>query len=264
MFAAELKPLITALLLPPASPLLLVMAGMLLRRRNRAACGALVIAGVLATWLLACNVVAVQLARTLLPATEALPPAQAPQLRAKGVQAIVVLGGGMESHAVEYGRPQLAAVSLTRLRYGAWLARQSGLPLAFSGGIGWSSVGTDIPAEAQGAGDAAMEWGTPLRWAEDQSRDTVENAQNMYRLLQADHVAHIALVTHAWHMPRAQKAFEQAGFIVVAAPMGYIRPLYRDWLEWLPSAEGLAQSRTVLREWLGLRWQNALAIRPGA
>jgi uncharacterized SAM-binding protein YcdF (DUF218 family) len=66
-------------------------------------------------------------------------------------------------------------------------------------------------------------------------------------------VQHIALVTHGWHMPRSQKHFEEAGFKVLPAPTGLIRPLERPLLEWLPSAHGLTASRQVLREWLALR-----------
>jgi uncharacterized SAM-binding protein YcdF (DUF218 family) len=65
-------------------------------------------------------------------------------------------------------------------------------------------------------------------------------------------VQRIALVTDAWHMPRAIAAFERAGLTVTPAPTGFILPVERDLLEWLPSANGLLASREVLREWLAL------------
>ncbi|MFM2210004.1 MAG: hypothetical protein RIQ96_1647, partial [Pseudomonadota bacterium] len=79
------------------------------------------------------------------------------------------------------------------------------------------------------------------------------NAAQMAALLRRDGVRRIALVTDAWHMPRAQRAFEKAGFEVVPAPMGFALPRERALLEWMPSAQGLLVSRAVLREWLGLR-----------
>ena len=68
-----------------------------------------------------------------------------------------------------------------------------------------------------------------------------------------DGVRRIALVTHAWHMPRAVQAFERAGLQVVPAPTGFTRPQQRALLEWLPSGSGLQSSREILREWLGMR-----------
>jgi uncharacterized SAM-binding protein YcdF (DUF218 family) len=96
-----------------------------------------------------------------------------------------------------------------------------------------------------------------LRWVDDQSRDTAENAAQMQRLLARDGVQRIALVTQAWHMPRAQLAFARAGFTVLPAPTGFTLPQQRTLLEWLPTAQGLQASREVLREWLGLRIAGA-------
>ena len=62
----------------------------------------------------------------------------------------------------------------------------------------------------------------------------------------------IALVTHAWHMPRAQRAFANAGLGVTPAPMGFTEPLHSPGLEWLPSVEGLRHSKEILRELLGM------------
>jgi uncharacterized SAM-binding protein YcdF (DUF218 family) len=53
-------------------------------------------------------------------------------------------------------------------------------------------------------------------------------------------------------MPRAAAAFERAGLHVLPAPTGFILPVERDLLEWLPSAYGLQVSRALLREWLAL------------
>jgi hypothetical protein len=60
--------------------------------------------------------------------------------QAKRPVAIVVLGGGMEALAPEYGVSSLRATSLERLRYGIWLGRETGLPVAFSGGVGWAQL----------------------------------------------------------------------------------------------------------------------------
>ncbi len=92
-----------------------------------------------------------------------------------------------------------------------------------------------------------------LRWSEGASRDTRENAINLRPLLQQGGISRIALVTDAWHMPRAVMEFERAGFEVTPAPTGFIATRERPLLEWLPSAHGLSSSRQVLREWLAIR-----------
>ena len=55
------------------------------------------------------------------------------------------------------------------------------------------------------------------------------------------------------YMPRSIEHFKRAGFEVLPAPMGYVERRERPLLEWLPSSEGLSESRRVLREWLALR-----------
>ena len=246
-----LKPIAAALLLPPAGPLLLAICGSLLGRGRWGR--VLVGAGVLALWWLSCNAVAVWLAGRLLPQVSALAPAQLAQLRASGVQAVVVLGGGVQALAPEYGLPQPSEQAAARLRYGVTLARRAGLPMGFAGGVGWSNAGPSTPSEASTAQRFAADQGLMLRWLDDQSRDTAENAARMHELLAPAGIHRIALVTHAWHMPRSQALFERAGFQVLAAPMGFVLPTERPLLEWLPSAHGLSASRQVLREWLAVQ-----------
>ena len=250
---AVLKPLITTLIMPPAAPLLLAFAGLWLMRR-RAALGLwTVMLALLSLWLLSCHAVAVWLAATVLPQTT---PLTVPNLKASGAQTIVVLGGGIHADAPEYGGPQLAPSALGRLRYGVHLARQTGLPLAFSGGEGWAQSAQFAPESHIAAETSLQDFGLRMRWVEGQSRDTEQNAQMTAQLLkpgQPGGVRRIALVTDAWHMPRSTLYFQRAGFEVVQAPTGFVRPVYDTLLEWLPSAYGLTQSRHVLRDWVGLQ-----------
>ena len=244
------KPLLTALLLPPLAPLLLAVLGLFLAFTKRRGGLLLVSLALALLWLLSCHGSAVWLARHALPQ---FPPLSAATLRTSQVQAIVVLGGGLLPEAPEYGEPQPRAQTAARLRYGVWLARQSGLPLAFAGGVGWAAEGAQQASEAAVAARVAQQdYGVTLRWLEAQSRDTSGNARLMAPLLQHDGVQRIALVTDAWHMPRALAAFERTGLGVTPAPMGYVRPVENDLLQWMPSAYGLLASREVLRECLAL------------
>jgi uncharacterized SAM-binding protein YcdF (DUF218 family) len=250
MDLGALKPLLTSLALPPLAPLLLAALGLLLAAGKKRGGLALTALSLAALALLSCHGTAVWLARHALPQ---FAPASVAQLETGQVQAIVVLGGGLLPEAPEYGQAQPGPHTAARLRYGLWLARQSGLPVAFTGGVGWAAQGAQAASEADVAARVAQQdYGVTLRWREAQSRDTAGNARLLAPLLQRDGVQRIALVTDAWHMPRAAAAFEQAGLQVTPAPMGFVRPIESVVLQWLPSARGLLASQQVLREWLAL------------
>jgi uncharacterized SAM-binding protein YcdF (DUF218 family) len=250
MELGALKPLLTGLLMPPASLLLTALLGVWLASRKKHGGLALITLSLVLLGLLGCHGTAVWLARHALPQ---FAPASHASLKAGKVQAIVVLGGGVLPQAPEYGQPQPGNSTAARLRYGLWLARQSGLPIAFTGGMGWAASDTQQETEAQVAGRvASQDYGVTLRWSESQSRDTAENARLLAPLLQRDGVKRIALVTDAWHMPRAVAGFEKAGLIVTPAPVGYILPVQHGLLEWIPSANGLLASHKVLHECVAL------------
>ena len=247
MLPGELKPVLSALVLPPAGPLLLVLLGVLVATRRRGAGLALAVLALVLAWLLSTTGTAVLLSRWLLPDLQPLRVQQVQQ-----VQAIVVLGGGVLPQAPEYGVAQPGPHTLSRLRYGAWLARESGKPLAFAGGIGWAAAGTDTEAEGTVATRVLQEdYGLKLRWMDDRSRDTVENASRMGEQLRRDGIRRIALVTDATHIPRAAAAFRAVGFEVLPAPTGFVIAAERPLLQWFPSTTGVADCRALLREWLG-------------
>ena len=250
MELGEFKPLLKALLLPPTALLLLVLLGLVLGLRHRRSGFLLGIVPLAALWLLSCNAVALRLSDWLLPQPQA---ASLVQLKMEKVQAIVILGGGLQENVAEYGgAAQPSRESAERLRYGLTLARQLQLPVAFAGGVGWSRIGTQSSTEGEMARRHVLEqYGVTLRWVDDQSRDTVENARFITPMLRRDGVERIALVTHAWHMPRALAAFRHTSLKVLAAPMGYLMPQGPAWHEWLPSPNGLRHSYLVLHEWLG-------------
>jgi uncharacterized SAM-binding protein YcdF (DUF218 family) len=135
----------------------------------------------------------------LLRPPPALNSTEIAELRKSPRTAIVVLGGGRRELAPEYGVATLTPRSIERLRYGLWLARETGLPAAFSGGIGHGAkVGAtegDIAARI-----AERDFGRPLRWLETSSRDTRENALRSVALLQPLGIEKIVVVTHANHM----------------------------------------------------------------
>lgn len=250
------KPVLTALVLPPVPLLVLVLIGARLILPRRGLGWMLVLIGTAGIWLSACSGAGAWLTQVLLHPPPALSQDGVAQLKAdvKARQplVIVVLGGGRDSYAPEYGRSALRPRSQERLLYGVWLARQTGAPLAFSGGTG--SVDGAGPSEAEVAQYvAAKDFGLALKWIEADSRNTRENAFRSVALLRQAGVARAVLVTHAWHMPRALRTFNAAagGAIeFIAAPIG-LAPITRGGaIDWMPSAEGFERVRQVLREQL--------------
>lgn len=252
------KPVLGALLLPPVPLLMLVLIGARLIRPRRGLGWFLLGLGVALVWLSACQGAAEAVSRFVLDPPPALTADRIKALKieaqARRPLAIVVLGGGVEPFAPEYGVSNLHDASLERLRYGIWLGRETGAPVAFSGGLGHAQ--TDAMPEAQVAARiASQEFGRPLRWVEDASRDTRENAARSIGLLRRSGIDHIVLVTHGWHMPRALRAFNEAAagtMLIEPAPMGLARSAETPVLRWLPSTNGFKTLRDVVHELVGL------------
>ena len=257
------KPLLTALVLPPVPLLLLVLIGARTILPRRGLGWLIIVVSVGLLWASACTGTARVLNTYVLHPPAALSAERIKELRddakgdpkgdAKSQTAIVILGGGLEPFAPEYGAGNLSHTSLERLRYGIWLSRQTGLPTAFSGGVGWAQP--DATPEARIAANiAATEFSRPIKWVEDNARDTHENAGRSVALLRAAGIKHIVLVTHAVHMPRALHEFETAAgtsLRVEAAPMGLARDVELPSLRWVPSGLGAIQVREILRELVG-------------
>jgi uncharacterized SAM-binding protein YcdF (DUF218 family) len=253
------KPVLTALVLPPVPLLLLLLVGARLMLPRRGLGWFIILVSVVALWLCSCTGFGRLLTTLALRPPPAVTATRIAELkadvRAKRPVAIVILGGGLEPLAPEYGVSNLTPNSIERLRYGLWLSRETGAPVAFSGGVGWAQVSSGTPEAQIAARIASQEFGRPIKWLEDQSRDTRDNAARSVGLLKQAGIEHVILVTHGWHMPRARRAFEQAAagtMQIESAPVGLVPRTPPTALMWLPSAEGTVEVRHVLHELLGL------------
>jgi uncharacterized SAM-binding protein YcdF (DUF218 family) len=237
--------LIAALFLPPVNVLLLGGAGLVLWRRRPMAARWLIGASLTFLWLLSTPYVSDGLLRTL----EGAPGSSGAMLQP--ADAIVVLGAGTHFDAPEYGHDTVSADGLVRVRYAAKLQHDTGKPLMVTGG---APEGSTL-AEAQQMKDVLEhEFHVPVKWTEDESRNTAENAAFCYRKLAPLGIRRIYLVTHAWHMPRAAAAFRKAGFEVIPAPTDYARTRKLGIMDFVPSARALLDSRQFVHETLGLLW----------
>ena len=251
------KPVFAALVLPPVPLFFLILIGARLILPRRGLGWSIILIGIAGLWLSACLGVGQYLTQYVLKPPPALSAEGIAELKAavknKEQIAIVVLGGGQEPLAPEYAVSNLSPYSMERLRYGLWLSRESGAPVAFSGGLAWGM--SEGQTEAQTASRiAARDFGQELKWLEDRSHDTRENAGRSVPMLRQVGITRIVLVTHGWHMPRAQQAFEQAAGGTVRiqpAPMGLARRTDTPALDWLPTAAGFTSVNRALQEWFG-------------
>lgn len=256
-----LKPVLAALVLPPVPFLVLAFAGVALARRRPRASRWLVAVGCASAWISCCSGAARWVEQSFLDEPAPLDAAQRATLKARAAAgqplAIVVLGGGMDAGPAEYASADLGDASLKRLRYGVWLGRETGIPVAASGGRGWVAPDASGPAEAMRMAEIARdEFGAPLRWVEGGSRDTHENAVETLALLQPAGVREIVLVTHGSHMPRALRDFRAAAaarsasspVVITPAPMGQAYPASGPVTRWLPSGAGLERMQLALHE----------------
>ena len=227
-----IKAVLKALVLPPAGPLLVSAVGLALMRRAPRLGRALAIAGVAALLVLSMPAVADFLVRLVDTSTPFDPQ------MAKSAKAVVILGGGIRHNAPEYGGDTLATLTLERVRYGARVARLTGLPILVSGG---SVLAGDPEAILMGV-VLEREFGVPARWVEPMSRTTHENAVRTAAILKRENIDRIVLVTHVFDTRRAIAEFEAQGLSVVAAATGGSGTGPGAILDYMPSMLGLTRS----------------------
>ena len=253
--AWTLKSFLVALLLPPGNGLLLLFLAVIFRRR-RWAFGVAAL-GVALIFLQSLPPVSGLLMASL--ESRAGPVLQA----ADGAQAIVVLGGGLDREAPEYGGDTAIDRTLLRLRYGAVVAHRFGLPVLVSGGRPEHATRTEAAVMAE---ILKREFSVKVRWQETRSRTTAENATLSAVILRDAGVHRIILVTQAFHMPRAVRLFRSAGLEVVPAPTQFKTAGRSPFgpLDLLPQISALHNSYYALHEWLGIAWMALTVERSPA
>ncbi|MFZ5523075.1 MAG: YdcF family protein [Pseudomonadota bacterium] len=237
---------IATLLLPPLSLLLLLALGIFLLHRSHKFAKPVIYASLGLLWIASTPIFAEGALHFLEAGTTALADRQ------QDAEAIVILGGGTYFHAPEYdGQDTISDQTLPRLRYGAKLHRADGTPILVSGG---KPLDNDLSEAQQMRTSLLQDFHVPVRWTEDVSGNTLENARNSFQVLQKPGIRKIYLVTHAWHMPRAAMSFRHVGFDVVEAPVAFTTRYQTDLLAFLPRAEALRDSKIFAREVIGLLW----------
>lgn len=239
------------LLLPPGLMILLMLAGYFLARRLPRTGKIMLVTGFSLLVLASLPFVA-NFNLRLLEGDKAL---SAEGLAQPSADAIVILCGGRNFQAPEYnGEDTLSRLPLVRARYGAFLHRQTKLPILVTGGNVYTTTTT---SEAELMRQTLVEdFNVPVHWMETNSRTTWENAVFSKPILEQANINRIYLVTTAMHMPRARMVFEAAGLNVIPAPTDFIGdggdvPVF---INFLPSSDALQNNYFFMHELLGILW----------
>ncbi len=244
----EIIYLIKLLLLPPAVFIALILLGWVLRRQTMGDVMFFIGWGGLLFFCLPWT------ANFLARQWETIPPVQAAQIGAFKPQSIVVIGGGIKKTGREPGEVYvLTERTIMRLRYAAYLAKKFQLPLLVSGGRVFAK--TQV-SEAELMAKWLQDNGQiQAKWLEKESHNTAENARFSFKILSPISIDRIVLVTQAYHMPRALRQFNRAGFQVLPAPMGFMSG-QEEWdvFGFIPTAEALQRNFLLLHERLGGLW----------
>ena len=238
--------LIATFILPPLSLLLPLGLAILLFYRRPKVARAIFIASFVLLWILFTPYFAESALHLLEARTTPL------DIKCQDADAIVILGGGTYFHAPEYdGQDTVGEPTLLRLRYGAKLHRETGKPILVTGG---KPLGNELSEAQQMRTSLEQDFHAKVRWTEDESDNTYENALRSFSLLQKEGMKRIYLVTHAWHMPRSAAIFRRAGFEVVEAPIAFTTRYQTDLLTFLPQAGSLQGSKMFIHELIGMFW----------
>jgi len=253
-----LKKFIAFWLMPlPFCVTLIGVGWWLTRSPGRARGGRLLVAaGAVLLLFFSNNLASIRLLRPLESVYAPIPefiPAEPPPAALVACQYVVVLGGGHADMAGLSAVNKLSTSSLSRLTEAVRLLRE--LPAARL--IVSGPAARDHPSHASILARAAESLGVDPGRIQliDTARDT-EDESRAVKAIVGD--APIALVTSAWHMPRAAADFRAAGVNALPCPADFKSRTADDFrpsdLSW--DAESLERSTAAVHERLGRLWMK--------
>lgn len=245
-----LSNLLAALALPPLNLILFGAFGWLMLKHFPRLGKAFIFSSFALLYLLASPLVAEKLLGLL---EKDFRPLQTQDMRS--AEAIVILGGGAYRDAPEYGQDSAGTLTLARLQYGAHLHRMTGLPILVTGGNPEEGLAEALIMRQT----LESHFGVPVKWVEARAFDTAQNARFSAEILLPAGIKNVLVVTHAWHMPRARRAFEKTGMIFLPAPTHFTQPAQAgntaySPFDFIPNARALEKSYFALHEFIGLVW----------
>jgi uncharacterized SAM-binding protein YcdF (DUF218 family) len=170
--------------------------------------------------------------------------------------AIVLLGGPIEPAAPPVMPTSHLVAGADRIVYAAELFHRGVAPrIIASGGRLPLEVASESEADAMKGLLIALGVPAEAIVTEGSSLNTVENVAFVRRLVGEQPVA---LVTSAYHMPRAMKLARASGLNASAFPTDWqLQPAVRpSWENWLPSNDAERMSSVAIREYLALAFDR--------
>jgi uncharacterized SAM-binding protein YcdF (DUF218 family) len=167
--------------------------------------------------------------------------------------AVIVLAGGSVAGSANL---PLANDAYKRVVWGLMIAKQTNLPLYFSGAGLYKKY-----TEADAFNDSVNEIKTNLQvedislHVENRSLDTYQNAKFSKELFKEQGIENptIFLVTSAYHMKRSVKLYKNFGFNVIPAATGFrISNKPKNNWDYLPNMGAFQKSYVALHEYAGL------------
>lgn len=167
---------------------------------------------------------------------------------------IIVLGGAITPEVSAFRNAVALNEAAERITVAAELARRyPNARIVYSGGSNALVFEGAIEAPFAVRELEALGVAHDRITAEEQSRNTIENAVYSRLVAQPKPGERWLLVTSAFHMPRAMAAFRAAGFAVEACPVDWRTRGSLDAARFFGSlSEGLARTDAAVHEWVGL------------
>lgn len=167
----------------------------------------------------------------------------------RSAQAIVLLGGGVRDSKELFAKLATNQVATERVRYAAFLQRETQLPLLITGSAANGTSEAKVMAD-----ELAQFYQVPTEWLEQKAKTTKENALFSRNILEKQGIQRIILVTNQWHMQRARMLFEQQGFEVLPASVGAgatPETYGMNLMYFVPQAGAMHSNMLALKEWIG-------------
>ncbi len=239
-------------LLPPGCNLLLLLLGVLLLKFANPLGKFFIVLALVSFWIFSMPVVAQRLLDGLQNKYPALSPST---LKPEKDAAIVILEASLNLSTPEYGEPTVSENTLTRIRYGAFLNKKTGIPIMVSGNDPTHPTINQADYMAAALKDY---FDVSTQWKEDRGFNTAQEGIFATDILKQSGIKKIYLVTHALHMPRSVQSFQNKGFVIIPAPTGYkkIENNLGALSGFLPTTEALSFSAIALREYIGMAWYH--------
>ena len=232
-------------LVPPNLFILLAMAGVLIAWRWKGF-GLSVATGAIGCLYLVSMPLT---AGVLMRSTEAIASGEPELPDGQRPGAIIVLSA--DARYGEGGPEAVGPLTLERLVEAAKQQRRLGLPILVSGGppgYGERSLAALMSKALE------EHFAIPVRWREDRSRNTYENATFSAAILRQAGVGSALVVAHPWDMARALWSFRAVGYPVAPLPTPGGRELSFSPAALLPQIPALKDSYYALHELIGLGW----------